>query len=219
MFSGDYLDKNLGHEIINLFKSDNGKCYVYLNDDGKFAGQYKNRVKDMLLVKLGPVPNTLEVIGKAEGLEDVYNPDNDDKTELLRQMEYIIDNKISYGGTDLYAIFAGNEYQYVNITFNAKRVVLVSDKRIILSFDNKYIHNVNDVVYSITSKEVMRRSLREYFDSEVNNQEKDYTTLRKILDDVSLWGNEIEKIDVQKFMETIFYHRIMHNRHLNNLFK
>lgn len=27
MYSGEYLDANLGHEVINLFKADDGKHY------------------------------------------------------------------------------------------------------------------------------------------------------------------------------------------------
>ena len=30
MFSGGYLDERLGHEIINLFKADNGRHYIYV---------------------------------------------------------------------------------------------------------------------------------------------------------------------------------------------
>ena len=36
MYVGDYLSEgdNIGHEIINLYKADNGKNYIYLNSQG-----------------------------------------------------------------------------------------------------------------------------------------------------------------------------------------
>ena len=36
MYSGNYLveGSNIGHEIINLYKADDGKNYIYLNAQG-----------------------------------------------------------------------------------------------------------------------------------------------------------------------------------------
>lgn len=36
MFTGNYLQDNIGHEVINLFLDDNAQHYVYLCRDGKF---------------------------------------------------------------------------------------------------------------------------------------------------------------------------------------
>ena len=44
MYAGDYLKENIGHEVINLFKSDNGNNYIYVNKDGKIDSKY-NRSK------------------------------------------------------------------------------------------------------------------------------------------------------------------------------
>ena len=47
MYAGKYLEtgENIGHEIINLFKSDNGKHYIYLNSQGTIATRYINGAK------------------------------------------------------------------------------------------------------------------------------------------------------------------------------
>ena len=42
MYSGEYLDANLGHEVINLFKADDGKHYIYLNHDGRYSNKHVN---------------------------------------------------------------------------------------------------------------------------------------------------------------------------------
>lgn len=226
MFSGKYLSNNLGHEVINLFKSDDGKCYLYLNENGMFDRKYANQIDDMLLVKNGPTPNTLEVIGKSIGLKDFYQPPRktvnkaaEELEELLRQHKYVLDNKIMYGGTYLHLLFAGNEYQYVNITFEAKTVKLPSvDKRIIISFDEDYIpQSTSEVVVKLTQKDVMRRSLKEYFDE--IEQSEDYNSLKNLINTQSIWGKEIEKVNPEKLMIDTFYQRISQNRHLNKLYK
>ena len=58
MYSGKYLNDNMGHEIINLFKADNEievdgvkyQNFIYLNPYGNFSSAYTGRVKDMLMV-------------------------------------------------------------------------------------------------------------------------------------------------------------------------
>lgn len=82
MFTGDYLEENIGHEVINLFKSDNGKYYLYLNALGSFHSIWKSRIKSMLMVRTIQGAKMLEVIGLATGLKDVYKP------ELAEQPHY-----------------------------------------------------------------------------------------------------------------------------------
>ena len=48
MYNGDYLDDNLGHEIINMYRSDKGKHYLYLQYDGKFDKRHAGRVNSVL---------------------------------------------------------------------------------------------------------------------------------------------------------------------------
>ena len=70
MYVGSYLDEseNIGHEVINLFKDDNGSNYIYLNESGAIAKTYNDTVKAVLLVKYVEM-GVFEVIAKAEGTE------------------------------------------------------------------------------------------------------------------------------------------------------
>ena len=62
MYAGKYLTEgeNIGHEIINLIRSDNGNNYLWLNADGncdisKFIGKKGNLIYDeivMLMVRM-----------------------------------------------------------------------------------------------------------------------------------------------------------------------
>ena len=48
MYSGNYLESgNLGHEVINLFKSDNGNHYIYAMSAGDY--DTKSHVNSMFL--------------------------------------------------------------------------------------------------------------------------------------------------------------------------
>ena len=66
MYVGDYLDSNLGHEVINMFQADDGNHYLYLNARGNFTSSGKN-VDTMLLVR-GIGRNRVEIIGMAKNL-------------------------------------------------------------------------------------------------------------------------------------------------------
>ena len=55
MYAGKYLNDNMGHEIINLFKTSNSiligdvyyRNFIYLNPYGNFNKDYKGTVKDV----------------------------------------------------------------------------------------------------------------------------------------------------------------------------
>ena len=102
MFSGSYLDENLGHEIINLFLCDNGNHYVYLNDDGTFDKAYLNRIKTVVFVQ-DDGNNAVKIIGKADVVDDIFAKEiylNDVKlVGEQSQVAYILRNEVKYGGT------------------------------------------------------------------------------------------------------------------------
>ena len=63
MYAGEYLDDNIGHEIINLFKADDEANYIYLCKDGKYTR--KNLPKYVIQVRTQSI-RTLEIISIAE---------------------------------------------------------------------------------------------------------------------------------------------------------
>ena len=124
MFQGRYLKENLGHEIINLVKADNGKNYVYLTDLGTF-GKGRN-IESIVFAQTRTGLNEIEVLGVATGLRKVYNPEEGLIGEDLanQQIQFIRDNRITYGGANLVDIFRNSEQQEVFISFEAEKVVL-----------------------------------------------------------------------------------------------
>ncbi len=78
MYSGDYLeDGNLGHEVINLFKCDNGNYYIYAMSAGDYdtKSHYKS-IKKVILVR-----NVNQYKAEILGIADVE--------------EYIFENQLS----------------------------------------------------------------------------------------------------------------------------
>lgn len=76
MFTGAYLEdeRNIGHEIINLYKPDEGdRHYIYLVPAGDYANEHSQTEIDGILLVRGINANCLEVVAKATGIRRVFN--------------------------------------------------------------------------------------------------------------------------------------------------
>lgn len=155
MYSGKYLNDNMGHEIINLFKADNEievdgvkyQNFIYLNPYGNFSSAYTGRVKDMLMVISVPKKNMFEVVGKATDLVDIFtpvtgfNPKLDDKKtpqqqiaeEKVRRSQEVKIKDLKYGGKSMLELFDKDKQQAIFVTFAAKSVCRPK-KRLFIKF-------------------------------------------------------------------------------------
>lgn len=208
MYSGEYLNDNLGHEIINLFKSDNqinidGQKYqnfIYLNPYGNFNSSYKGRIKDMLMVISVPKKNMFEVVGKATDLVDIFTPVtgfnpklDDEKTPQQQNAEEIVrssqEDKIkglTYGGKSLLELFDKDKQQAIFVTFAAKSVCRPK-KRLFIAFDKggEYRNSVDEtdmrVEVTLTSQDIGRQPQKQYFDRLDEGEQNDAKLLDKLL--------------------------------------
>ena len=133
MYVGDYLDSNLGHEVINLFKADNNQHYIYLNATGNFAKEHQGEMGYMLFVKYYN-KGLVEVIGMATGLKDVPGAskqlnrdrkfDGIDENIFNEQKRYIeqTEEGIFYNGVSILDIFNDAEQQSIFVTYKAEKV-------------------------------------------------------------------------------------------------
>lgn len=143
MYAGKYLTEreNIGHEIINLIRSDNGNNYLWLNADGncdisKFldkSGKCRYDEIIMLLVRMNGY-RQWKILGKAEvdtSTISIYMAPKYGEEYNRRQIEIIDEEKIYYGGQALYQIFSENYHNGQNqkdtdlyFTFKARNIVL-----------------------------------------------------------------------------------------------
>jgi hypothetical protein len=143
MYAGGYLTEgeNIGHEIINLVRSDNGDNYLWLNAGGNcqksiFLDKNGNMLYDevvMLMVRMYG-HRQWKILGKAEidmsVLTDYMVPEFGEKYHE-KQIKKIDEEKICYGGQPINKIFDNNFFNGkiqsgvdIYFTFKAKDVFL-----------------------------------------------------------------------------------------------
>ena len=154
MFTGDYLNDNLGHEVINFFKADDGANYIYLCKDGKYS---RNEIPKYIIQVRRPhnTVRTLEIVNIAMNLE------------LFKSQQ----GSITYGGIPVTEIFENNkEQQEVCITFKAGLVIKPKTHQYICYHDKNDIPGamvLDETIINEKGEEVYRfnisQQLREYF--------------------------------------------------------
>lgn len=205
MYAGDYLDSNIGHEVINLFAADNGCHYLYLNATGNFAEEHKDRINWMVLVKRH-CSGIDEIVGLAEELTDVYVPDKPfnnkyddiDKDIFEAQKAYCKkEGGVTYGGVGIFDVFGNAGQQSIFITYKAEKLFVPKDKRLFICYAN---YSGDNVIPGITAKDVIIRlngykqanmSLKQYIYSTDNCA--DHNALVRLFKDNSLWKESYDK--------------------------
>ena len=217
MYSGKYLNDNMGHEIINLFKADkaimvnvNGtnvpyQNFIYLNPYGNFNSAYKGRIKDMLMVISVPKKNMFEVVGKATDLVDIFEPvtgfnpklENKGKNiktespedQVIKSQEEKI-GMLEYGGRKLSELFNKDQQQAIFVTFAAKSVCR-PNKRWFIKLKDEDGSTSDDIKDSYTillkSKSKAKQSQKQYFDPQKKEELDDVEILKKLLNDPDNW--------------------------------
>lgn len=192
MYAGDYLNENIGHEIINTFKTDNGDHFLYINPWGTVNSLYKNS-KHVLLVR-GISADIWEVMGYGTNLElllsqEALNNKRHHEIELIDsdiQLKLIKERGITYGGVPIneilseqknvvYATYQVHEYH----SSKEDRKLYLVDKESEVKGDNYiFLPNVN----------FGRQTLRQYMD-EVKCKDA-YETLLNLFKDPIWWDED-----------------------------
>lgn len=196
MYVGSYLDEseNIGHEVINLFKDDNGSNYIYINHDGRINKESNDSINAILLVKRVE-EGVFEVLAKAENLEQIYYKKNNHEDEFNHQNEYIKDNHITYGGVLLSDIYKNGNNEIL-ITFKTDYLRTVKKPVFIIEDESKRYKYENH--YFLPEKHFSRQSLKMYYSE--NKFKKDYAVLKNLLNDLTIWNekNTTKKIDMDE---------------------
>lgn len=218
MFNGGYLDDNIGHEIINMFKDDHGANYVYILPWGGYASCHYGKIGWVVLTRLVPKREALEVLALATGLQDVYDPNKGHGPDQWKnQKRFLEKNKVTYGNAKLVDILGdGSETaglkQAVWISMRAKSV-LKPNRPVFIVFGQKDTIEDKDAPnhHSICLKKNMAsQSQKQYFNPD-DADDTDYDKLKKsLIDNESLWENaestsKIGTVDPSKITEDNFF--------------
>lgn len=193
MYNGRYLkqENNIGFEIINLFKTDNGEFYLYLQPYGTFGKEHKGKIDTMLLVRKVDGMPLLEVLGKGIGLTEIYNPE----TPSLSQDKY---KDICYGGIKLKDIFRECQFQDIFVTFKAQKVLRTTKKIYIGYEQEKKINGMYDKYNPIWLKGVglPKQAQKQYFN---NIEDKfNYDILEELVENEENWCTKtVEKLVIK----------------------
>ena len=170
MFTGNYLDKNIGHEIINLFADDYGRNFIYLCKDGKFNRNDIDIENSVVIQVSRPKDKTgtLEVISVAKGLK-LVNESNYFKYEpvSILSSEEEIDKKTAnisptYRGKLVYDIFRLNEKQQeCCVTFEAEQIFIPNQPVYICHNGDKIKGKDCNAIINIKPSQQMREYILE----------------------------------------------------------
>ena len=188
MYVGGYLSEgdNIGHEIINLYKADDGKNYIYLNSQGSIDLSHKEYEITVLLVRKF-AQKTYKVLAKAEGITILDFADS----KLPRKERYKgqVELGLTYGGVSLVDLFEENLYRgslegnkNVYTTFVADRVV--KPKSPVYITDDESVSDDN-VFFVRTNKGFGKQTLREFYNE--NKKPESFTDLNQIIENKGLW--------------------------------
>lgn len=190
VFAGGFLDDHIGHEIVNMYKDDRGRNYVYIQPYGTYQASHHGKIGAVLMVRSVPGMSALEVLGLAIGLTDIFNPALGYKKQWEVHTKYILDNKITYGGVTLLDIFDRSkekeEDQPVYFTMQAEYVVRPNRKVYIIYGETKTIDEEGAEIVMLLNTNQAKCSLKQYFDP----KSKDYGVLKALLDSKNLWTED-----------------------------
>lgn len=193
MFAGSFLDDHIGHEIVNLYKDDQGRNYVYIQPYGTFSREHQARIEHVLLVRGVEGKHSVQVLGLATGLKDLYDSSLSAEAMWKAHEQYIRKQGISYNGTSVLDIFDRKlekaDTQPVYFSMTAERVLRPNRPVYLVYGDDNPIVDKTAVVYNLKAGQP-KCSLKQYFCKE--NGAQDYDTLTSLIERKDLWTVDTE---------------------------
>ena len=197
MYVGRFLENNIGHEVINLFKDDNGSNYIYINPYGQLDKKH-NEIESIFLVR-GINATTVEIIAKAVGLIPILDNALPRDTANKIQRDYIRENKVTYDGVLLDDIYyqneSTNEVTTVYISFKAENIFYPKQK-IYLTTDEKT--NFAEKSFLLSETTFPKQALHWTYSVD----SKAYTVLSSVIQDSALWENKNKTQRISEISET-----------------
>lgn len=199
LYTGKYISETtkIGHEIINLFKDDQGRNFIYITPYGYISSEHNNQIDTVIMARsLGD--GLVEIIAKAEGLEQIavakHNGKQEAEAMYLCQIDYIHKNHIEYCGKSLDIIMhsANGEKNPLLITYKCNDIRKPSTQ-LVLGPEGC---NTEGVICLEGIKKLNNMSMKLFLSPE--DKSEAYETVRALINNSTLWENtnSTERIDI-----------------------
>ena len=136
MYSGEFTENNIGHEIINFFKTDNGDNYIYILPYGGISKEHNDKIEHILLTS--PMHDgKFSILAKIENPEQINYGGNSKQNATVgaAQRKFVEKHNITYGGKLIYNIMESNKHNDVAayVTFKSTTGVIRAKNPIIVT--------------------------------------------------------------------------------------
>lgn len=164
MCTGSYTVSNIGHEIINYFKDDNGDNYIYILPYGGMAKEKDDRI-DTIILTSSLSNNRVEILAVIEIDENgqIHKGGNRGTEEIHKEQLKKLKN-VTYGGATLEQIFKYNARndEAIYVTFKAQKILKPKDNVKIYISNNEKDNNEDKYIIKV-EKSLPSSSLKGYF--------------------------------------------------------
>ena len=175
MYTGRYLKDNVGHEVINFYKDDNGDSYVYVMPYGGISSKHVEKIGWIFLtgaketikiedefysaLEILALRRVREIALANKKLGDFRKRKNNEKEKEYKKFcekwkdehEAQIEKDIKYDGAEVGEIFKDNQGDSTSIyvTYKVDNEIRVPKKKMyfVETVNNKEIKETNTVVY------------------------------------------------------------------------
>lgn len=228
MYTGEYIEQNIGHEIINFFKPD---CDDYFYGYIIYNGKVKECDKIDTILLVSDIKNRkMEILAKINKPEFISNTENNHK----KQINYIEKHNIKYGNVLLTQIMQNNgldEYG-IYITYRTKNIAKPQKHQYILLKDSiekednhqiKLSWNIGHNLGYISNKK--NHNEYEKLANKIKNIEWNEIEEKRITEDIINEYSYIDKeetfMDIinRKYDENVFSNMLYYYLYKKGLFK
>ena len=187
MYTGSFTTTayDIGHEIINFFKTDKGENYVYVLPYGGMGVEHNDQISHILFTG-AQKDGKFEILAKVVGHEQIFRHGNRGNAQTNKeQIQYIEKHEIKYGGKYLHEIMQNNtgNSEATYVSFKAQKIIRAK-KPIVIDQSKPDFSEIN----LQRSKGYVKEGIA-------------YTALEKLINNPELWEEDdtTRAVDVSKY--------------------
>ena len=151
IYTGDFTNENIGHEIINSYKPDEGEFYyVYVSPYGFIVKKWDERIKTILFTR-NAGKNKIEVIAKAELENEEQNEFTKNRKEFPK-LSLTSSKDFDKQKLEWKRLVKTIDQEYINFKKNYKEWEKISKEKIKASIKKKDNIKIEDLIQNLENE-------------------------------------------------------------------